>query len=75
MARSSAVKKPEPRRGFDNPANRDRIIHEALKGAGETYRAEAERLRKLGIIDEHGNLLKKPSERKPGDSSDFGGWG
>ena len=46
-----------------------------LKGAAERIRADIEEARRLGIIDEHGNLLSDelPEDMRSGAQRDFGG--
>jgi hypothetical protein len=69
QTKPAADMKPEP-----NLDDWDGTLRRAIKGSHEDVLAERERLRKQGVIDEPGNLLKKPSAPK-GKSGDFGGWG
>jgi hypothetical protein len=52
----------------------DATLRRALEAAHQDALKETERLRRLGIIDENGNLLRRT--RSSGTrSGDFGGWG
>ena len=47
-----------------------------MERVAKRVRAEREERVRLGIIDEKGNLLKKPDTDDPGSpSGSFGGWG
>jgi hypothetical protein len=58
---NAATRAPVP--SVDDPAF-DEHMRRIVAGAGRRYREEHARLVVLGIIDEHGNLLKTPP--KPG---------
>ena len=64
-AKADRTPAPESRRARD-----ERILD---RGYRDTLQ-ELQRLRKLGIVDEQGNLLKRV-DRSSKKGRDFGGWG
>jgi hypothetical protein len=74
MRMATATKPVRARKTGPLTSDLGAAMKRAFKGAHEDVLKENERLRRLGIIDENGNLLKRstPSGSKGGD---FGGWG
>jgi hypothetical protein len=60
---------------LDDPQERTRFYEQERQKGGERAKAAFQRLRDLGIMDEHGELLVKdlPADMLPGAERDFGG--
>ncbi len=69
--------KTKPQIGIVDPDDREaekRLMKRVIKGAHQRVLRDRARLRKAGIIDEQGTLIKKP-ESSGSKSGGFGGWG
>jgi hypothetical protein len=60
---------------LDDPKERARFYEQERQKGGERARAAFQRLRDLGIMDEHGEIIPKelPVDMQSGAKRDFGG--
>lgn len=60
---------------LDDPRERALFYEQERKKGGERARAAFQRLRELGIMDEHGELIRNEvsDDMRPGAKRDFGG--